>query len=589
MRYDVYINIGGTLIDTDAQTKIGFAYNSRWLLNEDAGKYRTFDLSVPATKTNNKVFSFYEEPAAAGVRQSMKAIIMSGGVSLEGKLYVTNHGGGRYDLLFVYGALFSGFRDVPSWGFTDQLTVVDKEQAPASGQIPNFGWYQYDNGLYNGSVSPPVSLFPMANLGYIIDTMAALAGYTVNYPDPLLGRAYQADAYGVILPTMDVYNEDKAIVSGHGYGAGAGWSVTMAGGGTLNAAGLDIDSKILKRGMLNQENVAVLGFRALRPLRVTFAQSQNAVVVSGNGYDIKNDWLGAGGCDMDLETGDWFTIVNPADWSMFFGHEKWNGSIYNPHGYESAVSASFDIYESTGTPQNGSTIDFGLNLPQDMGLQDYLNAYCLLICATWSVDEAAGVINITTFDSLLQNLDFWLNLDGEKIISIDSAKRYIEGWAQHNIVRCRPADYVPEYSHFLRDYPVLNDYLDDTRDVGVIPFNEGEFTLNQWGQKAAWIDNVQQQANGDVMYRGVLSLVYENLNHDGALHLQTINDEGVGRAYGEFTQNADTFEVSVLMPLYKFLELRDDKAVTFRGASFVVESAQWGDGVAKLKLLSVNV
>lgn len=589
MKYDVYINIGGTLIDTDDQTKIGFAYNSRWLLNEDAGKYRTFDLSVPATNTNNKVFAFYEEPAAAGVRQSMQAIVMSGGVSLEGKLYVTNRGRERYDLLFVYGSIFRGFRDVPTWGFTDNLTVVDKAAPTTTGRIPNFGWYQYDNGLFNGyDYSPPLSLFPTANLGYIIDRMAALAGYTVNYPDPLLGRMYQADAYGVVLPTMEVYSDEKATVSGHGYGAGAGWTVTMAGGGTLNAAGMDIDAKLLRRGMFNQEQIAVLGFRALRPIRVTFAQGQNVVVVSGNGYDIKNDWLGAGGCDLDMDTGDWFTIVNPADWSMFFGHEKWNGSIYNPHGYESSVSAGFDIHESSGTPSGGASVNLGLNLPE-MSLQDYLNAYCLLICATWRVDEAAGTIDIVPFDSLLRNLVFWLNLDGEKIVSIDSAKRYIEGWSQHNRVICKTADGVPEHCRFIRDYPVNNDYLDDEREVGVIPFNEGEFVLNQWGQKAAWIDNVQQQANGEIIYRGVLSLVYENATHDGALHLQTVNDEGLGREYGDFTSQADTFEVSVLMPLYKFLELSDEKAVTFRGSSFVVESAQWGDGVAKLKLLSVNI
>ncbi|MBQ1196457.1 MAG: hypothetical protein IIX44_09465, partial [Clostridia bacterium] len=157
-----------------------------------------------------------------------------------------------------------------------------------------------------------------------------------------------------------------------------------------------------------------------------------------------------------------------------------------------------------------------------------------------------------------------------------------------NYIRCDSKN-VQDESYFKRDYPVENDYLDEEREVGVIPFNEGDWALNQYGQKELFSMDVVQTSNGELHYEGVVTVFYENALHDGALHIQTVNDEGVGVDYAAFTRQATTVEVNVAMSLQEFMRIEDRAAVTFRGATYVVESAQWGDGSARLVLLSVNI
>ena len=583
MRDEIYIKCGDQMLDTDEGSRVGFSYKSRWLMEKDGGKYRTFDLSVPATDTNNKVFLYDEEPVAAGVRQGMSATVSSGGVLLDGVLFVSQYSGGRYNLLFVHGVLSRAFSVVPSWAIDNVITVEDKMQPTTSGRIPDFGFYQYDSGAFQGVVYPPLSLFPCANLGYLINTFAAYGGYTVNYPPAALGRRYQADAYGLILSTMNVYTRDSVTATGSGVG---GWNATVAGGGTLSQLGLDVVGKWFKRGLFDNKKI-VFAFVATRPITVVIADGQNVVIASGQGYELHNSWSGIDGCTIEMETGDWFTAVSPADWTRHFGHEKWNGGLINPHGYESTVSVSFEVCENTGVPSSGSQIDLSMNLPS-LTLQQYLDAYCMIICAVWDIDEEAKEINIHPFDEMLGSLNYFISLDDRKVTSISSVKRYIEGWSRHNYIRCDSKN-VQDESYFKRDYPVENDYLDEEREVGVIPFNEGDWALNQYGQKELFSMDVVQTSNGELHYEGVVTVFYENALHDGALHIQTVNDEGVGVDYAAFTRQATTVEVNVAMSLQEFMRIEDRAAVTFRGATYVVESAQWGDGSARLVLLSVNI
>ena len=521
----------------------------------------------------------------AGVRQAISAVVMCDGVHINGKLFLTQWSGGRYSLLFVFGTIVPGFSGNGNWTFNFQLVYDEKENPAPNGRIPDFGWYQYANGTTQGVTGNPPTIYPSCNLGFVIDELAGANMYTVQYPAPALGRRYQADAYGFLLPTMNTYTE--AYIDANGSGAG-GWSYSIVGAGTLAEAGLTITTKRYKRGLFN-ENKTVYVFEAIRPIKAWMhPQGHRVVVCSGQGYDIINSWVGMDGFELEMETGDWFTFASGTDWSMMFGREKWHGSGTTPHGYETAMNVKFYTSENSGMPGQGSSIDLALNLP-DMSLTDYLNAYCRLICAYWEVDESNHLIVIHPLDAAVGHLTKWLNLDNERLVSIGAVRRYVDGWSRHNILRCKTADGVPESSWFRRDYQVSNDYLDEERQIAEIPFNEGEWTLNQWGQKALFCDNVTQNPNGEMSYRGVLTLFYENTSHDGALHLQTVNDEGVGATYGEFIRNANTVEVSVLMSLRRFMELEDGNAVTLRGATYVVESAQWGDGVAKLTLLSVNV
>ena len=83
----------------------------------------------------------------------------------------------------------------------------------------------------------------------------------------------------------------------------------------------------------------------------------------------------------------------------------------------------------------------------------------LIICAVWDIDEETKEINIHPFDEMLGSLNYFISLDDRKVTSINSIKRYIEGWSRHNYIRCESKN-VQDESYFKRDYPVENDYLD---------------------------------------------------------------------------------------------------------------------------------
>lgn len=578
------INIGGNLLDTDEQTNVGFGYQSEWLVGDDgsSGKRYSFDLSVPDTTANRTAFQDYEHPAGVGIKRAMSATVGGFGVMIDGTLFVSGWSGGRYSLLFVSGAFGRSFRDCPRWIFPD-VFMPRKTPVTEGGRIPNFGQYSYNNTAYqSGAAQNTPTLYPVANLGYIIDTMAAYAGFSVVYPDPLQGRCFQADAYGIILPTLSVYNSVDIDVSGS---AAAGWSVTPQTG-TLADAGLTIVTRRYKRGLFNSNKTAHT-FEAVRPVRVTFSPSQNIVVASGQGYDIKNDWSGSAGCSFDMAAGDWFTIVDNGDWTTMFGNPKWNGEAMNPRGYETSCAATFTVEENAGVASGLSNITLADNLP-DLGLADWLAIYCDTINAFWRINGTD--IEIIQRDILLHNLLPTFDFDERKLYSLNSVKRYIEGWAQKNDVRYRDADYIPEPLRYLRRYEVDNDYLDEQREILTIPANAGEININQNGHKEAFFEDIIQWPNGEIEYRGTLGIIYENLNagETDALHVQAAADEGVGQTYGAFTRYASTFTVSVNMDLMEFFTLTEATAVAFGGGSFVIRSAQWAGGIASIDMLSVS-
>lgn len=583
---NVYIQIGDELLDVDDDTKIGFSYKSKLLFQFNISAARSFDLSVPATVKNNKIFAFDEVAMMSGVRQSMEATLLIGGIVLNGRLYLTDYSGGRYNILFVFGYVSDVLDYVPTYIFrNDNIYIREKGEPVQNGTIPDFGFYRYGNTVFDGSIGSPATIYPVANLGYLIDSYADELGYSVNYPDPDLGRAYQADAYGLVLPQMSTHTYANIIVKGSGVG---GWTVTQ--GGTLQSAGLHLVTKSFKRGIYGAKKT-VYCFEALRPLKVVMEAGTNVVAISGNGYTKFNDWNGRLGCTIELNTGDYFCLSSKDDWAKIIGKHYWRNLI-NPgetYGYESEVEVPLVITELSSEVVAGAPVCLMNCLPSDLTLKQLLDAYCYLICAVWYEDN--GIIAIEPLDEY-RDVDVSFNLAEYKIVEISSIKRYIDGWAQNNYIDCKTAEGVPEDMRFIRNIPVNNDYLDKERTIATIPFNEGEW-YGDYDEKLAFIDNVQLSGQGDVIYAGVLSIIRENLVTDGALHIQTVIDEGVGSQYTDILRNATTIEVSFVFPFHLFyLYIIKEgerygtvcKIMLYNKVAYI-DSAEWGDGICRATLI----
>lgn len=583
--------IKGTLMDTDSRTTVGLKFTGGIFRIADKEYTRSFDLSIPATKRNNEILELDELPEFDGVRTSAPAMISDGGVVLYGVVYLHSYSGGRYDLLFVQKTqrefLERPLTDVP---FNESITV-DQKTRPTGGHVPAFGWYLYDNGTCDGNaVGSPVTLYPSVNLGYLIQESAANAGYTVYY---LNGGSDYEDAanYGIILPTMNTFSSAKVTVDGNARG---GWTYVVSGGLTLADVGLSIVSRRYKKGLFGA-NVNVFTFTALRHIRVRGSANLVSGPLYAQGEGRSENWLNwqpsnawvFGAIDIELNAGEWFTMVAPADI---------NDGIFTDYiallgGYETNIpTTTLEVLDDDGIAGEGETIYLRNNLP-DMTLADLLTAYCNLTCSSWTVDDDTSTITVETFAHALSNAGtHTINLDSARVVSVDSVERFLDGFAQHNRVVCKPAAYVTDEHKFARDYPCANDLLEDEAEYAVVPFNEGNYMIDGNGDRIAQFEDVTVGDNGEYQYKGILSMFFANLNGGAALHLQTINDEGgMGGEFAAFTNQAATVRVTVLMSLIEFAAFTPSTVCVWRGRDYIIRTATWGGGKCAMELVRLEI
>ena len=596
----VAVWFGGEQLETDDSTRLGFQYKSGFCENDGGGeKSRTFDFSVPETPTNNRIFVYSEDPAYDGVRRSARGVIIDGGVWLTGRMYLTEWNGGRYSLLFIFDNT-PDFANITAQGglFSDYLES-GKEEMVVGGTIPNFGFYNYVNGVNSGSgmVPSPLTMYPTSNLGYLIDTMAAAAGYTVSYP---AGSGMDAHDYGLVLDSMSSYEEHEVAVSGTALG---GFTTTVDGGsGTMTDAGLvQLSGRQMKRGWPVAHREFVRTFQALRALKIKLTQDiGDYAYVTNDGYDcyngeghpkptpIGNGRLFAYGTEFELNAGDYFTIVNIYTDARQGDRFWWWGPLQPNPGYTGSVTTKFTTLTDDGVAQYGANINLADNLPVDLTLKKLLQAYCDIIAGYYDIDEANGVITVGTFPNMINSASVGVDLDTMRVTNVGAVRRYIDGWAQHNLVRCKSADYVTDECRFKRDYQCSNDWLEDEQEWAEIPFNDGNWEMRDVsGQyyKVAVLEDVQIGSNGDYNYKGTLSIIREAPAGVPALHIQTTTDDGIGNEFGEFTANTLTLEVTARMPLYRYLKIKKGMLARWIGNTYLIKEAAWDDGYCKLTLL----
>lgn len=530
------INYGGEWLDVDAQSVGGFDFTTLWTLDSTriTEKGRTLDLSVPATTKNTRVFNDHKLIPGDGVRRGINGMIVAGGVNITGTIYVSEYIGGRYSLMMAYGQSFGGFKRVnyAAAFAADTMTLVASDVPQSGGVVPDFGWYEYGNEtsphatVYDGGAL----LFPSANLGHIIDSLAASLGYTVNYPHPILGRGYQAHAYGLILPSFGVDSiQGGADVSGS---AKNGFSYTTSGVATLADLGLETATRKFSRGYAAVEFLDVEVLRATKPVHISVPANSGVVVCGGVGYDVYNDWDGTQGAEFDLLPGQYFSFVRANEWHMVSGEYFWN-RYKLPPAFEGNLSVTFSVTRSSANPVPGETMRLASALPEHP-LEWWLDVYCNIIFAAWTVDESMKTITVKTYGErygdALADAGNHISLEKEKVIAIESVKKYVDGFAQENHTRCDGKyDNLGSVLPFDRVLAMDNEYLEKSRDMAVIPFNDGGIQGGHDERFYLYLNDVTSDGNGGYNYDGVLTVFFENnVNTDGAVSLQEILNMGVG-------------------------------------------------------------
>lgn len=584
---DLIINYGGILLDVDDSSIGGFEKQTLWDFgkSDTKGKGRSLDLSVPATKKNTKALNFYKLLPSGGVRRGLEGSVLCGGVSVDGTIFVTGYSGGRYNLMIAYGRSFGGFAG-NNYAFADTITYNSMDVPATGGTIPDFGWYEYGNWFSpHASVGIIAEMFPSTNLGHVITTLATAAGYTVNYPAASLGRQYQADAYGLILPSFGLQGVNHQVdVTGSAY---YGYTSTVPGG-TLADAGLEMSTAYMKRGQVPQ-SVKVNVFRTLRDVHVTLPANSGVVMVGGDGYVIYNDWNGLQGVSFRFRSGAKFALVRSNEWHTAGKNNYWNRMEY-PTAYEGnigtvSLQTAYGAFES---PSNGDTLSLAAALPSKT-LEEWLDIYCNIISGMWTVDDATKVITIKTYSELITaafaNTAHHIALEDEKITEIESVKRYVDGFAQHNYTRT-----TEKQDRYTRDLQCYNDYLQQEKELAEIPVSAGDrMGSSDDSVTRTFVDDVRQDDAGAFVYNGELTLFFENnVNNEGARHIADTLNMGIGDDLQSLVYNGSSVSVRMLMPLFKFAKISELTCASLHGRNFVVQSAKWGKGVAQLQLLDIG-
>ena len=548
------INYGGEWLDVDSQSVVGFDFTTLWTLDSTRAteKGRTMDLSVPATKNNTRIFNDHKLMCGNGVRRGINGMVVAGGVNITGKIYVTEYGGGRYSLMMAYGQDFAGFGNVNYWSafLADIILFRGKDVPAATGGVPGFGWYDYGNQQSPHSiVGNPPTLHPVTNLGHVIDRLAAALGYTINYPDVALGRGYQAHAYGLVLPSFGVLStHGGAGVSGSAMG---GFSYTLSGVATLADLGLEVSTMTALRGAVSPQVVQIECFKATRPVHINIPDNSNVVVFGINAHTLYNDWEGTQGAELDLMPGDYFSFARPDEWHKVAGEYYWN-RYRMPPAFEGNVAVTFFVTRAATYPAYGDMMFLSYALPEHP-LEWWLDAYCNIIFAAWTVDELTKTITVKTYGErlgdALADTGKHIALEKEKMMAVENVKRYIDGFSQHNHTRCA-GDYDPSLSvyPFDRDLRMDNDYLPQERDMEEIPFNDGGIRGGGDGRYYLDLDDVTDDGNGGYNYNGILTVFFENtVITDGAVHITEILNLGVGLGmenYFSATENVEKYPES---------------------------------------------
>lgn len=587
---ELIINYGGVLLDVDEQSIGGFDTTTLWDFGKEEaqGKGRSLDLSVPATKNNRKTLNFYDTIPGEGVRRGLEGSIICGGVTIDGTIFVTGYGGERYNLMIAYGRNFAGFGG-GNFSLSDTMTYDTQDVPATNGAIPAFGWYEYGNFFSPHATTGIIpELLPCTNLGHIITSMATAAGYTLNYPAVALGRQYQADAYGLVLPSFGLRGVWHQIdVTGS---AMNGYSVSVPGGDTLADAGLEISTAYFKRGQVPQ-SVKINVFRTLREVNITLPANSGVVMCGGDGYIIYNNWEGTEGVTFRFRSGAVFALVNANEWHKAGKNNYWNRAE-TPHAYEGSVTVSLQSnYGAFEFPHQNDTMYLSEALPQKT-LEEWLAIYCNLISGVWTADDATKEITIKTYSELVTaafgDAEHHIALENERVIGVESVKRYVDGFAQHNYMRCAEGKGYPNM--YTRDLRCYNDYLQEEKELAEIPITAGDrMRSSDPTATCLLLDDVRQDDSGVFVYNGELALFFENnVTNDGARHIADTLDMGIGDGLQALVENGSSVSVKLFMPLFRFAKISELTCASMHGRDFVVQRARWDKGVAQLDMLDVG-
>lgn len=585
----------GQLIDVEPSTDFSLKSENPFFCVGITELAHTQDFSVPATQNNNRIFNVDNSVIMEGWRRGRDCWLGYSAGEIAGRLFIKDYNKDRYNLLFIWGAEIA---DVLNQKIIDYvktgLSLTITANPVLKAHVDDFGWCNFAETYADLSFADGVSMLPTINLGYLMDTAATYAGYTITQDGLSLSSVtqdqYNPYKYGINIDTLNV---GDTYTLGLGNWAASGVNVANFQlfdennvPVPLSAGGLQLFNIQLPT---NQPNVPVVGycFKATRQIKLKLVADTNVICLALTGPMVGQP-EGNGGqfpyiefnTVLTLNTGQGFTFLHVNDFDTYTWKPKYNG-------YTTPITYNSNIIDSETVANVGDVVSLDNNLP-DYSLLELVRNWCLMTSSFFVIDEENKVINILSIESVIAGR-FSNNITdinkNRNILDVAALRRYIDGLSQHNNIVCQSADYVAEINRYRADYPCDNDLLDNDSEFGTITFNEGNIN----GSGEAIFKNFEPQEGGGVTMRPAVGVFMFNEDGGSAYHLQWVEGNyDMHNAMASITAEAVTIEITIHETLAQYLSHQYNELFSYDGCMWVAKSYTWKDNATQMTLVKVD-
>ena len=531
-------------IDTDEDSGFSVKWINPFFCVGVTELAHTQELSVPATENNSKLFNLDNVIIAYGWRRGRQCWLGYSGGEIKGKLYIKDFEKNRYNLLFVYGAELDEILSLPIDNYWQPNNSILIDTPKLENIVTDFGWMNYDELHGNGNFANGANMLPVINLGWMMDQAATAAGYSflINGISMQNVNDAQFNPYNYCINIDRIQSGTEYSLHFANWAADGGFNVANFQFFDENnnpvipsAAGFSLQSNMLQ-GTSPGTFWPCYVFNALRPVTIVLRPDSNVCC-------IVNQHLIVGAPDTNLppyiqipaqftlHAGDTITFVSINDYDSYYQGFNDPATLF---------SYWFTVIDSMTTANIGDTIVLSQNLP-DISLIQLAMNYCLMTSSYFVVDSNSNTINIYNINDVISRRfsnGAKIGVEAQrKLINVGKLFRYIDGYSQHNLVRCKSADYVVENQRFSVDYPCDNDLLDNENIFGEITFNDGN--MNSDGE--AVFENVEVGSGNEINLKPQVGVFFANLNGGYSYHIQWVeNNYCMSEGFSALTATASS-------------------------------------------------
>lgn len=574
---------------------------------------RSTAFDVPATPANNRAFAFAnnEHNDGEGMRKRYACQMQDGVVTKEGYIYVDSYSEGNYSAIFVGGDLLK-LKQLKEAGSIRELYEGEEfVEYPApivyaanELNLPPFAYVDYFRVFGN--------VKPSWNLSHVLTTVLDKLGIGCQFSDDAkVLRIIPAEIQAVIK------SEPLTLIrelTGNDYGWKTDetlniWTIDNGTnkGYYLNADALQVTWKEVGSARLPYSGKMTLLTAPYGDIKITFPDDFPADVFCCS-LDGKADYV-------DEESGKSTYIT-----AKFYGDYSIRGARpatppASPLIIEGEPLSGRTITIKAGEPftflrknefvvYNYSDVDYvirpmidtlstepltlSINIAymQDNDNAAYENINLIdnitdidIVDALKAVAAIEGKVlryeNETIyFDDL--NFSQWQTFNIDKYaLSYTDLRRTFADYGQNNIIRFDSSDNVarPEVTN----YTIENANLQETNELQVIPFSEGDF----FAETTLFLDNNEEKESNKDSIAYTAKFGGSRLNKMGRVNAK------INNGIYDLCEKSTSAKLTARLSLFDFEKITEKTIIQFNGARYVWTAAQWADEVATFEISKI--